>query len=270
MEKHELYNGEEVMHYDDGPHKYWWTSNDNQDLPTSTQITGILDKPGLRYWYVNKALEHVEQGIKPGRSYDEIQLGKIFKKAKYGGADARDDSADVGKLVHKWCEQHIKALMLGSKHAPEMPKHTGVVRCIENFLNWEFQVKPEYVFSERRMISRKHEFAGTMDIGAYVDPFHLGLAKKQSTEDVVPTVVDIKTGKNIYPESWLQLASYGLMLWEEQVDGFKEELEDIQRLIIHIPQATGGIKTPVAKSDITEDAATFIHMREVYRWKEGR
>ncbi len=272
MEVSKLYNGEVTLefHGEGKRHDYIWRE-ESADLPSSTQIAGIIDKPGLRYWYVNKALERASNAIKPGVSYDEVQLGKIFKKAKYGGADSRDDSADVGKLVHKWIENHVSALIAGGKGSIQMPKHAGAVRSIENFLNWEFQVKPKYIFSERRLLSKKTKCCGTLDIGALVDPFHLGLEKKPGKLYTwLPTITDVKTGKNVYPEYWLQLASYAMMLSEEQPKNWPFILQDTQRLIVNISQADGTIKTPVAKSDITEDTEIFLALRQIYRWKEGK
>ena len=92
MERHELYDGGVIMEYYDDDHKYVW---DGVDLPTSTQITGIIDKPALRFWYLNQALTKLQAQIKPGKMYDEIQLAKIFKSARYSGTDARDNAANI-------------------------------------------------------------------------------------------------------------------------------------------------------------------------------
>jgi hypothetical protein len=269
MERSELYNGEVVLHFygEDKRHDYVWNGD---KLPSSTQITGILSKPGLRYWYVNQAIARIGDAIQPGRSYDEVALEKIFNKAKYGGADSRDDAASIGRLVHAWVEDYIAAKISGSKYTQKLPMHTGARRSVENFLEWDDKVDPEYVFCERRMISREHEFAGTVDIVAYINPFHLGLAKRADGDGKVPTIVDLKTGKRVYPEYWLQLASYAYMLHEEKPEEFAHDLSDMQRLIINISQAKGTISTPVAESDITVDAETFLALRKVYRWKEGK
>lgn len=254
MEKHELYDGSVVMEYYDDDHKYIW---DGVDLPTSTQITGIIDKPALRYWYLNQALSKLQSQIKPGKAYDEIQLAKIFKGAKYSGTDARDNAANIGRLVHDWIESYVKAQLFGGKHVDvPFPLHTGARKSVEAFLRWEEKAKPDYVFSERRLLSKEHMFAGTLDIAAYIDG--------------KPFVVDIKTGKGVYPEYWLQTASYALMLAEESPSNFSHKLEDIQRMILLIPQATGKLKQHYEDSLIVADAETFIALRRVFLWKENR
>lgn len=266
MERHELYDRSVVMHYYDDDHKYVW---DGQHLPSSTQITGILDKPALRYWYVNKALDRVESQLKPGTSINEVTIKNIIKKAKYGGTDARDNAANIGILVHDWVEGYINGQLAGGTERPPFPHHSGAKSSVESYLRWEDIVQPEYIFSERRMISKKYVFAGTLDIAALIDPFHLGKAKEKG-EHKLPTIVDIKTGKAIYPEYWLQTASYALMIAEEYPPEFRYEIEDIQRLIVLITQATGQLKQHEAKTDISEDAAIFLALRRVYQWKEGR
>jgi len=254
MEKHVLYNGEVEMDYDDVDHKYYYNS---LDLPSSTTITGILDKPALRYWYVNQALDRLRSKIIPGRSYDEVQIENIFSKAKYSGNDARDKAASIGRLVHTWIEGYVKEQIInGIANVPPFPHHTGAVKSIESFLRWERENDPSYIFSERRMISQKHLFAGTLDIAALVDG--------------KPYVIDIKTGKAVYPEYWLQTASYALMLSEEQPDGWSYSLEDTGRIILLIPQATGKLSVRKPKSDILADADTFVNLRNVYRWKESK
>lgn len=252
MERHELYNGNVVMHYYDDDHKYLY---DGEQLPSSTTITGILSKPALRYWYINKALERVEARLTPGVALNEIEIQNLLKYAKYGGGDARDEAASVGRIVHDWIEQYVSSQIAGGHQRPPLPIHTGAQSSVESFLRWEEDAKPEYVFSERRMLSLEHRFCGTLDIACLLDG--------------KPTVVDIKTGKAVYPEYWLQTASYCLMLAEEQPKGFAYPLDDMERLILLVTQATGKLKPVSPDSSVLDDAETFAALRKVYRWREG-
>ena len=269
MEKHSLYNGtEELIFYGGDRHEY---IVNGESLPTSTKVTGLLDKPNLRYWYVNQAIQRVEKALRPGVSLDEVQIANILKSAKYGGNDARDEAAQIGRVAHSWCESHVRQLMGEIKKADPMPKHSGAVRACEKFLEWEYHVQPNYIFAERAMFSKQHRFAGTVDIVAYIDPFHLGLSKK-STKDTaawLPTVVDIKTGSGIYPEYSLQLASYAALLSEERPIQFPEKLKNIQRLVINAPKTTKPLVTKLLDSDITEDYEVFLSLLKAYRWKNA-
>lgn len=253
MERCELFNGEVVMHYYDDDHNYVWNGT---ELPSSTAISGILHKPGLRYWYINQALAKVQNKIQPNRVYDEIELAEIFDNAKYSGKEFKDRAANIGKLIHRWIEDYINGHMSGATVTPSMPSHTGARGAVENYMRWEDKVKPEYIFSERRMISRKHNFAGTMDIAALIDGR--------------PTVIDIKSGKRVYPEYWLQTASYACMLDEERPKGWDYDLEDTERLILILNQAEGTTKPQWAKSDILMDTDVFLALRTVYRWKYNK
>jgi hypothetical protein len=253
MERHSLYNDEVVMHYYDDDHKYVWNG---EHLPSSTQITGILDKPALRYWYVNQALERVKNKVSPGVAYDEVELSQILEKAKYGAKDSRDKSASIGRLVHGWIEDYITNQINDKGEKPPLPMHTGACNSIKSFLEWEEKADPQYIYNERRMLSRVHRFCGTLDIAALIDG--------------QPTIVDIKTGKRVYPEHWLQTASYCLMLEEEQPNDWQYRLEDMDRIILLISQELGTMKPTRAKSDILADADVFTSLRYVYRWKEGK
>lgn len=252
MERHKLYDGKVTMQYDDGPHTY---TVDGVIYPSVTKITGMLDKPALRHWYVNRSISYISEQIYPGVPYDEIQLKEIFKDAKYGGARARDHAATIGKDVHEWIEKHIThQIATGKKHDLPMPVHTGMQSSISKFLAWEEKTKPTYLMSEKRMVSIKHTFSGTVDI-VYID------------ETDCTVIADIKTGKNVYPEHHLQTGGYAVMLKEEMPETFMAG--NTMREIIHIP-LVGELKIKNPTHDINTDMEAFIALSKVYHWKETK
>jgi predicted RecB family nuclease len=62
-----------------------------------------------------------------------------------------------------------------------------------------------FVSQERTVISKKYRYAGTLDLLASID------------KNPTPLVIDVKTGKDIYEESFLQTAAYRNAITEEGV-----------------------------------------------------
>ena len=261
-----LYNGEvKLKHQKDG-WKYTINGKGFTDVefPSVTTVTGILDKPALRYWYVNQALARVSSAIRPGVSYDEVQLDKILNKAKYGGADTRDEAASVGKLAHKFIENYIERQIVdGNRDRTDIPIHTGARSAIEKFFSWEDEYEPVYIFSERKLASLKHVFCGTVDIVCLVGGRLC--------------VADVKTSKGVYPEFWLQIAAYMNALMEERPSkmlGRRKDLkaDNFQNCIIHLPKDPDKAMKAHWKEgqDLIGEWDAFLGLRSAYKWKEGK
>ena len=99
------------------------------------------------------------------------------------------------------------------------------------------------------MASRVHEVAGTSDIFALLDG--------------VPTIVDLKTSKGIYPEMDLQTAAYMMMANEE---GFHED-QWAQRGILHLPKSAKGWKYHPCNGDTDYEIGVFLGLLGAYKWK---
>ena len=94
-----LYNGKIKLQFDDGRHIY---SVKGKTVYGVTSIIGVLDKPALKYWAVNMAIESLEANLKPGVSLDEIQIRTLLFNAKKAHTVRLDKSADMGTLIHNW------------------------------------------------------------------------------------------------------------------------------------------------------------------------
>lgn len=116
----------------------------------------------------------------------------------------RDKAADVGTLAHAMIEEHIT----GDKKIDEMeysPNDMEMAKLAYNaYVKWEKQHEVKPVGSEIQLVSKEHKFGGTLDLVAKVDG--------------VPSLVDFKTSKAMYPDHVIQLAAYQ-ELWRENNDG---------------------------------------------------
>lgn len=150
-------------------------------VPGSTTVTGLLNKPALVAWANKLGLEGIDS-------------------SKYV-----DKAARVGTLIHSLVEAHI------TKNKCDMSDYTPLeIELAQNgfykYLDWEKQHKVEPIFNEKKFVSEKHKYGGTLDFYCKVDG--------------KLTLVDFKSGKGIYNEHFLQVSSYANLLKE---NGYRVE-----------------------------------------------
>ena len=146
-----------------------------ENVPGVTTILGILNKPALVKWANNLGL----QGIDSSRY--------------------RDEMADIGTLAHYLIMCHLTG------QTPDTADYSpNQLEMAENatlsYYEWEKGHDIEPILVEAALVSPQYGYGGTVDLYAAVDG--------------VPTLVDFKTGKAIYPEMVYQLAAYKQLLQE--------------------------------------------------------
>lgn len=146
---------------------------DGTIVPGTTTITGQLDKPALVGWANRLGLQGIES-----RTYVDALAG-------------------VGTLAHYMVECDFA----GSE--PEMDEYSKKeIDLAENgylsFLNWKGQHNVVEVSPELQLVDEELGYGGTCDIHCLCD--------------VVWTLIDLKTGKAIYPEMKIQVAAYRNLL----------------------------------------------------------
>ncbi|MCP3681864.1 MAG: hypothetical protein GY861_04165 [bacterium] len=142
-------------------------------VPGTTTITGVMDKPALKYWANGLGLKGIEV-----RTYvDELAL--------------------IGTLAHYMIECHCKGIEPDlddySKNQIDLAENSAI-----KFIQWQDDVGfvPEH--NELKLVSETHKFGGTLDI--------IGTIKGKKV------LVDIKTCKGIYGEHKTQVAGgYGIL-----------------------------------------------------------
>jgi CRISPR/Cas system-associated exonuclease Cas4 (RecB family) len=154
------------------------------------------------YWAVNKAVEYLQGALKAGVAYDELQIKDFLEQAKFAHRKITTEGGDIGSLVHDAIEQYIKS-----------GKVSGLVnakakKSFARFLEWEKENEVKFLECEKKVYSRKYEYAGTMD-------FYCEIKGKRF-------VGDVKTGSGIWDEMWFQTSAYQQAYQEEvnaKVDG---------------------------------------------------
>lgn len=129
--------------------------------PRVTSICNIIAKPGLERWLADQ------------ESFAVMQV-------------RRKKVTDWGSLVHEIVEK----ILLGKK-----PNINPVIQpSIDAFLDWLNNNKIKVLGVEKKVLSKDHSYAGTLDILAEIDG-RLG-------------VLDLKTSKEIWNDYFIQTSAY--------------------------------------------------------------
>jgi hypothetical protein len=167
---------------------FYWGTKDGKKFPyvSVTQTINVISKPQLQYWFGKQVYWATIQD--PTISEKEALSAPYQTTAR---------AATRGSTIHSIVEsyKHTK------EHIETVPEeYRGYAQA---FYNWVNDNDIEIIEHERTVFSREYEFAGTLDL----------LVKNKQSEKTF--IIDVKTGKGIYPEAFLQLSAYKQALKEE-------------------------------------------------------
>lgn len=227
----------------DEHHRYFY--GDRGPFPSVTRITGIVDKSGPLVGWAKR-----ETAASAVRNVDSLK-----QMIASGGPEAaqrwlssipdyqRDTSADIGKRVHALADDYGRGVAI-QPSADEEP----YLRAYLRFLAY---VKPRITHSETMVLSIDSRFGGTFDLGCEIDG--------------AVTLLDIKTGNNVYAETALQLAGYAEAEFTATPDNPTQiDLPEWDRFgVVHLRPDDWTL----IPFDITEDTRMAFHAaRELYTW----
>jgi len=169
-------------------------------VPSVTTITGVTHKPGLVQWAADQtaayAVTHLDDLMSRTEEAGWGFLRYFWRREPKGvdelrGAHKRvlNEAANIGTNVHEWIEADLKG---------EFEPAIDSFECeqmVEQWLLWKSEHTIEPILVEATAVNREHGYAGTLD-GLWV-------------VDGVPTLVDVKTSRNTWPEHFQQLAALG-------------------------------------------------------------
>lgn len=219
--KTKLYKGEVELVFDSFRHSYHVNDSNNgkfqEKVPSVTTALSIINKPALVNWAANMAADSIAEALKPGVSYDELELQTIIEAGRKAHYQRKTDAGLTGTFVHKWVEDYIKG------KNPGMPVNKNLQEAINRFLEWVNRHKVEFLLSEQQIYSRKYNYTGTLDFICKIDgKMYVG---------------DMKTSTGIYPEYLVQTAAYRQARTEE----FPEE-EYAGQLIVRVGKEDGAFE----------------------------
>ena len=207
--------------------RYYQTPNGK--VPSVTTVLSLLDKPFLKRWAANKAVEYIIKGalvtskvIKQG---DADGIGKEteytihdwdINKARTAYKQLSTEAADYGTYIHTLCECYFKGQEIESPHEPTQ-------KLTKSFYTWckKHNVKP----IETETVVYGDGYAGRVDLICEIDCFWYKSKDKKDQKAGrrrrVVALIDFKTGKGTYYPEWgLQTAGYRIAYNQSQTTKF--------------------------------------------------
>lgn len=153
------------------------------EYPSVTQILDILDKPALKQWAVNCAIQYVKENMH--KPFDEL-----MDAARIEWKNVGREAMSIGSQVHNVIEQYIK-FSIDKTEKPDIKDE--VQNAFLAFLEWEKENIEEWIESEKTVVGPG--YAGTLDAVAIF-------------KNNKKYVIDFKSSKGIYDEYIYQIAAY--------------------------------------------------------------
>jgi hypothetical protein len=192
---------------------------DNNSYVSVTTVPKIIDKPAIRYWYGREI--YLAMVVNPYLNEQEAMAVpyKVSDKAK-----------DRGSTIHSLVEAYKKSGAV----IETLPSHLiGYAKAFYSWINSnEINIKD----SEKTVFNEDYMYAGTLDLLADVNG--------------IEYLIDIKTGKDIYPEAILQLSAYN------------EALGGKRKLGVLLLKEDGGYKFETVEPDFE----SFLHCKALWEW----
>lgn len=157
---------------------------DGKYYPSVTQILSVIEKKALMYWFGKQVYQAVALNPELTEQQALAEPYKVSESAK-----------DRGSAVHSIVEAYENTGKVVGQEGP----FKGYAQAFQSWVDMN-QIK--ILEHERTVFSDKYHYAGTLDLLVTVNGFDK------------PTLIDVKTGKDIYPEAHLQVSAYRQALEE--------------------------------------------------------
>ncbi|MDR1138169.1 MAG: hypothetical protein LBK91_07580 [Synergistaceae bacterium] len=214
-------------------------------VPSVTAIAGQLDKPGIVHWAHKLGLEGIENLY--GHRDSLKQAGNLMHEIIEMCLSGPDSKA---KPVH-FSKIDIDEIYRRVNKLAYTEEEIALSRPIfERACNLLASISPmATMMMEHSLVSERHQFGGRLD----------WYGVTSAPEDSLITLLDIKTGKDVYAETIIQLAAYRGLLLER---GFALDKVIVAR-IGPTPGEGEEIRTLTDK-ELSAAWDTFLHLRAVY------
>lgn len=238
--------GKDYLTFDSEKHIY--TLN-GSIVPGVTTINRCYpENPWLGAWKIGEGAKYVLAN--KDRCVSEEETKAVLKEAKTAYKKVAQDAADVGAVVHSYCEAIEQGLPFDEQAITGYVGYEKIKKCIDRFKEWKAENKDEILRSEAIVGSVAHSYAGCFD--------------RLSRRGKRVILSDWKTSSGIHLEYWLQLSAYVLAVkeWMDiDVDGME---------IIRFGK-DGKFETEIVtkKSEIKDFTAQFLRNLQTYRFREA-
>lgn len=174
----------------------------------TTVLRNIGNKDALMNWHYKQGLQAVDNAIETliEQLEDEpIRPSRLFSVMPPYAENAYvmpKPEAEIGTILHAMVECDVKGLeFVRDIWPPDLLERADV--AFQGWLTWKGQNNFETEASEEKLVSFVHEYGGRQDLTNLV----AGCNGRR-------VLMDIKTGRAVYEDAWLQLGGYDI-LWHE-------------------------------------------------------
>lgn len=231
---------------------------EGKEYPSVTTVLSVIGKPALIAWAAKVEREMVMEVSTT--LYETI--AETEKMSKLGWITALSDrlgkmkasqkeldkASAIGSQAHEWIEHNIKAQLMHDVGPCPVISAPSMI-AVGAWERWKNSVNFKPLLCEQPVWSHKYKYAGTMDLMAEINGR--------------PTLLDWKTGKAIYQESYLQNVAYRqavreMGLFDGEIDG----------MIVRLPKVETDPEFEVRKIMESEDQLldVFMNVRSLWEW----
>jgi hypothetical protein len=223
-----------------GDRFYVWHKKER--FVSTTTAIGALPKKKLQDWKDRKLIEDYrlhEEHVRKMKPADVISYLKTQDMSTF---------ASTGTDVHRYVEDIAKGRPLADADGTTAPFYSQV----HNFLD---DYRPNLIHSELTVLNRDWMYGGRIDLVVEIGGRRY--------------VLDVKTGKAVYGEVGLQLASYANAGFVANMDGTESEMPDVRKdvgLVLHVRPD----KYELRMVDIgTRVYQNFLSCLDVFNWSRS-
>ena len=197
------------------PHITYRNKNGQVVVGTTTAINK-LDKPALPPWGFNMGREPMYSSIPEACKLLEVDTNKMTKEEAILWAFAtgnirknaslygkRDKAAEIGTVAHEILHYRERGLEIDNSNIQEDVWKLALV-CVESHDKWFEGQNIKTILFEKDFVSEEHLYGGTLD--------------KLAEINNELTVIDYKTGKDLYETNFIQLIAYINLAIEQGYD----------------------------------------------------
>lgn len=224
-------------------------------FPHVTQILSILSKPALLPWGIREERRKFKAAMLEVLTRPEPQettpdaIWQAVEAAVEGISEAErlaKEATDIGTAAHALIANELR-VRLGRPSEPMEPPSEASLRAFEAFLAWAESVDFQPREIEFHVQSQEYGYAGWCDCYALVND--------------IPSILDFKSSKRIWPEAFLQVRGY-------QEAARSQGMDAEQGVIVRLPKVVEdpGVEAVIVPADCTTE--DFVACLSAYRWQK--
>lgn len=213
----------------------------------TTILSGGVPKPALLPWGIKMVAEGAVEAAQSGALLPMVEQDadaavQFLKGLPYA---KRDRAANLGTEIHEAIEILTQGMPWPDWPLPIRPH-------MDRFREFVDAYRPEWIASEASVYSRSQAYAGTLDAIVRIGDRIL--------------LLDVKTGKAIYPEVALQLAAYRHAEFIGTPDGEEQPMPAVDGCVaLHLTDQRADLIEVRSDEQVLN---AFLYAREVFRWQE--